>query len=56
MRAFEHLLLVQEEEPVVVERRRLTDSNCFWVSYSFCMIGIGAVSMWVFFKYVVMES
>ena len=56
MRSFEHLLLDQDDrddhEEVVI--RRLTDSTCFWISYTVIMIGIGAVSMWAFFKFVVM--
>lgn len=55
MRAFEHLLLDQEEQEEVVARR-LSDSTCFWVSYSLLMMGVGAVSMWAFFRFVVMGS
>ena len=53
MRAFEHLLLDQEDPEEAVSRR-LTDSTCFWISYSAFMIGVGALSMWAFFKFVVM--
>ncbi len=30
-------------------------STCFWVSYTLFVASIGALSMWAFFKYVVMN-
>jgi hypothetical protein len=53
MRGFDHLLQDHEDREEAVARR-LSDSTCFWISYSVFLIGIGAVSMWAFFKYVVM--
>jgi hypothetical protein len=56
MRAFEHLL-VADEEVVEEERRGAREySTCFWVSYSAFMIAVGALSMWALFKYVVMGA
>ena len=56
MRAFEHLLITGDIE-VEEERVRAREySTCFWVSYSAFMIAVGALSMWAFFKYVVMGS
>lgn len=53
MRGFDHLLQDHEDREEVAGRR-LTDRTCFWISYGAFMIGIGALSMWAFFKYVVM--
>ena len=53
MRAYEHLLLDQEDHKEEVGRR-FSDSTCFWISYSAFLIAVGALSMWAFFKYVVM--
>lgn len=53
MRAFEHLLVDQGDHEEAVSRR-LTDKTWFWILYSLFMISVGALSMWVFFKYVVM--
>jgi hypothetical protein len=57
MRAFEHLLIdtdAEGDERVATPSRRLSDSTCFWVSYSLFMVAVGALSMWAFFKYIVM--
>ena len=56
MRGFARLLQDADLESNVVENNNvvLTNSTCFWVSYSLLMVGIGAVSMWAFFRYVVM--
>jgi hypothetical protein len=57
MRAFDHLLVDVDDNGSQTSRQmRLRDSTCFWVSYGLCMIGIGAVSMWLFFKFIVMGS
>jgi hypothetical protein len=51
MRTFERLLPVEEDVQNDGEQRY---STCFWISYSGLMIGVGAVSMWAFFKFVIM--
>lgn len=55
MRAFERLLPVAEDsQNELVYERTHGYSTCFWISYSLFMVGVGAVSMWLFFKYVIM--
>ena len=56
MRGFERLLQDVDLESNVAENQAvvLTNSTCFWVSYGLFMAGIGAVSMWAFFRYIVM--
>jgi hypothetical protein len=55
MRSFEQLLLdVDQNDREELIGRRFSDSKCFWISYSILMVGVGAVSMWAFFKYVVL--
>ena len=55
MRAYEHLLRDQIDPEELVAGQRLTEKTWFWVVYSLFMMAIGALSMWAFFKYVVME-
>ncbi len=56
MRGFERLLQDVDLENNVSENQNIlqTNSTCFWVSYSLLMVAIGAVSMWAFFRYIVM--
>jgi hypothetical protein len=58
MQAFERLLPRDEDaqthEELVDENHR-GYSKCFWISYSAFVFTVGAVSMWVFFKYVIMN-
>jgi hypothetical protein len=58
MRAFERLLPGDEDAQAVnelVDENNRGNSRCFWISYSIFVFGAGALSMWVFFKYVIMN-
>jgi hypothetical protein len=56
MRGFDRLLQDVDLESNVAENQAvvLTNSTCFWVSYGLFMATIGAVSMWAFFRFIVM--
>ena len=58
MRAFERLLPEDEDAQTdgeLVDEHNRGYSKCFWISYSLFVFGAGALSMWVFFKYVIMN-
>lgn len=52
MRTFEQLLPEEEDVQIIETSRDYT--RCFWISYSLCLIGLGALIMWLFFKFVIM--
>ena len=58
MRAFERLLPEDEGAQTVdelVDENNRGYSKCFWISYSLFVFVVGAVSMWIFFKYVILN-
>jgi len=56
MRSFDRLLSdVDEGGREEISVRRFSKSTCFWVSYGLFMMAVGATSMWLLFKYVVMS-
>jgi hypothetical protein len=55
MRNFEHLLVdLDDENPQTNIRREY--GTCFWVAYGISMMTVGAVSMWLFFHFVVLKG
>lgn len=52
MRTFEQLLPAEEDVQIIETSHDYT--RCFWISYSLLMIGVGALVMWLFLKFVVM--
>lgn len=56
MRSFDRLLSdIDEGGREEVSVRRFSNSTCFWISYGFFMMAVGAISMFILFKYVVMS-
>ena len=54
MRSFEHLLVDLDEDPQ--DNRPREYSRCFWATYGLSMMAVGAVTMWLFFHFVVLKE
>lgn len=53
MRVFDRLLPAEEDDQIIEESHEYT--RCFWISYSLFLVGIGALIMWMFFRFMVMS-
>ena len=55
MRMFERLLPAEEDvQNEVTDEHLWVRTTCFWISYSIFILAVGAVSLWLFFRFIVM--